>query len=63
MPDNFSQWEAHEAKHEAWLNTRPVCCHCGEPIQDERMFDINGNYYHVDCAEDEFKKYTDDYCE
>ena len=63
MPDNYSQWESHEAKLEAWLNSRPTCCHCGHPIQEDRMFDINGNYYHVDCAEEEFKKWTEDYCE
>ena len=63
MPDNYSQWEAHEAKQEAMLQNLPVCCHCGEPIQEDRMFDINGNYYHVSCAEEEFKKWTEDYCE
>lgn len=63
MPDNYSQWEAHEAKQEAWLNSRPVCCHCGEPIQEEWMFDLNGFYYHVECAEEEFKKCTEDYLE
>ena len=34
-PDNYSQWERHEAEKEAWLASRPVCCRCGEHIQEE----------------------------
>ena len=61
MPDNYSQWESYEAKKDAWLRSRPICSHCRKPIQDERLFDINGELYHPDCAEQEFLKYTEDY--
>lgn len=61
MPDNYSQWERHEAKKEAWLAKRPVCSYCGEPIQDDDLWDINGELYHTECAEMEFKKCTEDY--
>jgi hypothetical protein len=27
------------------------------------MFDVDGNYYHIDCAKDEFLKLTSDYIE
>lgn len=62
MPDNYSMWEAYETRIEAAKAMFPICCHCGEHIQDERLFDIECNYYHVKCAEKEFKKYTEDYC-
>ena len=61
MMDAYGMWEDHDAKQEAWRNSRPVCSHCGEHIQDERLFDINGEVYHIKCAEQEFCKHTDDY--
>ena len=41
----------------------PVCCYCDEKIKDGKMFDIEGNFYHIDCAKDEFVKLTRDYIE
>lgn len=61
VEDNYDQWGHHEARQTAWLQRRPVCSHCGKPIQDERLFDIDGELYHPDCAEDQFLKYTEDY--
>lgn len=61
IPDNYDQFESRERKQEAQLRKRPICSHCGEPIQDERLFDINGELYHLDCAKSEFCKYTEDY--
>ena len=55
---DFSRREAEE---ERWLESCPVCCRCHQSIQDERLFDIEGNLYHEECAEDEFKKWTEDY--
>lgn len=60
-PDNFDQWAHHEAMQTAWLQRQPVCSHCGRHIQDERLFDINGELYHTDCAEKVFCKWTEDY--
>ena len=50
-----------EAEEERWLATRPLCCVCNRPIQEDRLFDIDGNLYHEECAEDEFKKWSEDY--
>ena len=61
MMDAYDLWEDHDAEQEAWRNGRPVCSHCGEHIQDDRLFDINGEVYHIKCAGKEFCKYTDDY--
>ena len=52
--------ERHAEEQDRQLDRYPKCAHCGEPIQDERLFDINGELYHVECAEDEFKKWTED---
>lgn len=61
IEDNYDQWGYHEARQTAWLQTRPIYSYCGKPIQDERLFDINGELYHPDCAEKEFCKWTEDY--
>jgi hypothetical protein len=63
IPDNYSQWVAHEKEQEAWLSTRPVCCYCDEPIQEDELMDINGKLYHTDCAIEEFSRQTDSYIE
>ena len=61
MEDNYSLWERKEADDEARLERLPACSYCGHPIQDERLFDIDGTLYHVGCACEEFKKWTEDY--
>lgn len=61
IPDNYSQLERHEAEMERELERMPVCCYCGEPIQEDDLWDINSELYHQDCAEAEFKRNTEDY--
>lgn len=62
-PDNYSEWEHHERRQEAWLAKRPVCCYCEEPIQDDFFYEINGDYYCEDCLDMHFRKFTEDYIE
>lgn len=62
-PDNYSQWEDHERKAEAWLAKRPVCYECGEHIQDEDCWELNGELICTDCLEANHKKCTEDYIE
>lgn len=61
MPDNYTMWGAHEREQERRLARLPVCTNCGEPIQGERAWRINGNLWCEECAEDEFKVWTEDY--
>lgn len=61
MKDNYDLWEEHDAKQEAWLETLPVCSECGEPIQDEKLIDIDGELYHVACFMSNFLKWAEDY--
>lgn len=60
-PDNYDQWKKHDRRETDWLNSRPRCEHCNEPIQDEDLMDIEGTLYHLECAEREFKRNTEDY--
>lgn len=63
IPDNHDLWEAHDREQAKRLAELPVCEICGEPIQDEDLFDLDGTLYHIECAVEEFKKKTDDYME
>jgi len=49
MPDNYEMFRCHERKQEAWLARRPECADCGEPIQDESAYYINGVWLCQDC--------------
>lgn len=61
--DPVADFERHERKQNRRLERLPVCAYCGEPIQDERLFDVDDELYHVACAEKEFKNWTVDYIE
>ena len=63
VPDSLDMYNRHEAKQEAWLKSRPVCSECGEPIQDEFCFEINGECICERCLMDNHRKYTEDLCE
>lgn len=41
----------HEDAADRWLDSRPVCSVCGEPIQDEYKFDTARGLMCEDCAE------------
>lgn len=59
--DAYDLWRDHQAEQDRWLMKRPVCERCGEPIQDEELWDINGTIYCDECARYEFLKETEDY--
>ena len=42
MEDNYSMWEHHEHAQQVALARQPVCCYCEEPIQDDFLYDIEG---------------------
>lgn len=44
IPDNYSAYEAYERDVEAYRNRLPRCAKCGEPITDEKAYDIDGWY-------------------
>ena len=40
---------------------RPVCSNCGEHIQDEEAYYIDGEFICEKCMEREFKVWVDDF--
>lgn len=58
IPDNYDLWLAHEAESEEELENCPLCDCCGERIQDEHYYDINGEYYCEECLIENFRRFN-----
>lgn len=48
-------YNAHERKQEEWLKSRPVCCKCGDPIQDEFGYFVDNDWICQECMKDFIK--------
>ena len=54
-------YEMHCLRQEREAMRFPICHKCGNPITDDELWDIHGDLYCEECAEEEFRRYTDDY--
>lgn len=61
MKDNYGFFCDEEESREEWLNKCPECDICGEKIQDEYLYDIDGMIYCDECLRDKFRKWREDY--
>ena len=61
MPDYNYLLEIHEAEQEAQLEKCPTCAYCNEPIQDDYLFDIDGELYCEECMKDLYRHSTENY--
>lgn len=52
MPDNYDLWEQHQAEQDRWLASRHKCSECGEHVQEDHYYDINGTIWCPSCIED-----------
>lgn len=59
--DPIADFEAYDAMQEKKLAELPECCECGEKIQDEYYFEINGEYICEECLNDNHRKRTEDF--
>ena len=50
--DPLADFARHDREQAEWLETLPVCDICGEPIQAEHYYQINGDNICPDCLED-----------
>lgn len=57
MMDAYEAWERHDGAQERWLNSRPVCCECGEHIQEEKLYDIDGDLVCDNCLRNYMDKH------
>ena len=63
MTDHITQeLNRREAAEKRWFESRPRCCECGKPIQDDELYNIHGELYCEECIES-FKEDTDDHAD
>ena len=63
IPDNYDLFKRHDAEQQSQLDKLPVCSECGEPIQDDFCFEINGELICESCLENNHKKWVEDFIE
>lgn len=61
VPENYDWYRTKEAEEEKWLQNRPRCENCGEHIQDEYLYDVDGAVLCEECMKDLFRQSTEDY--
>ena len=50
--DPERDYDRYDRDQTEWLNSLPVCEHCGEPIQEDEWYEIDGAEIHEDCLRD-----------
>ena len=65
--DPLRDFEAWDSEREEKIKELPTCECCGEPIQDEYLYDFDGDLVCEECMLDyvreNFRKKTEDYTE
>lgn len=56
-----ADYEAYSAEQEKELNKLPKCSECGNHIMTDDCWVINDEIYCPECAEKNFRKWTEDY--
>lgn len=59
--DNYDAFRWHDEKQADDLKKRPVCANCGEHIQHDHFYMIDGEPVCPDCLEADYRVSTDDY--
>lgn len=62
MKDNYDFWLEHDHEEQEWLDSLPVCDECGEPIQTEECYEINGEVICPECLRNNHRKRVEDCC-
>lgn len=44
LKDNYDFFKDYDREQAEWLASRPICASCGEPIQDEYAWPLDGLY-------------------
>lgn len=61
MMDNYDLFREHDLEMEKALEKLPHCSCCGEPIQEDYFYEINGEVLCVHCLNEYYRKDTADY--
>lgn len=61
--DPLADFAQHDAEKERRLAQMPICADCGNPVQEDHFYSINGEVICPDCMESNYRKDIDDYVE
>ena len=56
--DPYADFDAYDREQQDAIERYPICECCGEHIQSERLYYIDGRFFCEECIED-CHKYTD----
>lgn len=56
MERPIADFYKHDAEQSDWLTSRPKCCDCEEPVQDDFYFEVGGEVYCEDCLNANFRR-------
>lgn len=61
--DPVADFHRHDAEQTKWLESRPECCECGNPIQSNECFEFNDELICPKCLKENHQKQTEDFCD
>ena len=60
--DPLADFDQYDTECQERLDKLPKCADCGEPIQDDHYYLINGENICPDCLESGYRRENDDVC-
>ena len=57
--DPLSDFRRKEAEEFLWLQSRPICFECGDPIVEDFLYEFNGYCYCERCVENHKERIDD----
>ena len=61
--DPVADYERYSAEKEEALRKLPKCDYCNKPIEDDYLYDLEGDIICESCMNKHFRKHTEDYME
>lgn len=61
--DPIRDFENYDRDLERELRRLPCCAKCGERIQDDECWEIDGEIICTECLEDNYRRFTNDLIE
>lgn len=59
----IADYDRYDAEQERKLSRLPTCAECGNKIQDEECYEINGELICPECLKDNYRRWTEDFIE
>lgn len=57
----LADFDRHDAEQQKQLDKLPKCYECGEPIQTDECYELNGELICPECLKDNHRKWVEDY--